>query len=152
MANDLNAIADLYLTALTAWRENRGGGLAGMRSVINVIQNGARKHNRSAYEECTKRARYSSISMPGPEAYLWPVAGDQMMAVALDMAQQAIDGNLPDITDAATLYYAPKALGKTGKTFTKPNGLVVPFPDGWDQAKVVFTAEIADQLFFQEKA
>src|SRR5208337_2787308 len=151
MANDLNAIADLYLTALTAWRENRGGGLAGMRSVINVIQNGARKHNRSAYEECTKRARYSSISMPGPEAYLWPMAGDQMMGAALDTASQALSGNLADVTEGATLYYAPKGIGETTKTFTKPDGTQVPFPQHWDPDEVVFTVEIENQLFFKEK-
>jgi hypothetical protein len=151
MPSTLDSIANIYLTGLTAWRENRGGGAVGMRSVINVIQNGAAKHNCSLYDECTKHARYSSISMPGPESYLWPKTGDPQMAVALDMAQQATENSLPDITGAATLYYAPGGIGATTKKFTKPDGTEVPFPDGWNQDKVEFTTEIANQLFFRER-
>jgi hypothetical protein len=147
----LDSIADIYVTALTAWRENRGGHNDGMQSVICAIANRVAKHHSSFYAQCIQPAQFSSMTVQGPEAILWPEIGDQWMAAALNMAAQAVDMELPDITQGATLYYAPKGIKGSNKTFTKPDGTVVTFPQHWDPAKVIFTVEIEDQLFFKEK-
>lgn len=138
--------------ALTAWRENRGGQNAGVQSVLNVLVNRRNRDGSSLYEECIKKLQFSSMTAKGdPELTLYPLNGDPQMAVAVDMARQAEINELPDITGGATDYYAPAGLTThDGQTFTKPDGTVVPFPDGWDKTKVIFTVEIADQLFFKE--
>jgi spore germination cell wall hydrolase CwlJ-like protein len=140
---------DITLTAITAYRENRGGGLQGMQSVINVVMNRARASGHTPYAVCTTHAQFSSISMPGPEAYLWPREDDASWAAALSQAAEAAAGTLVDITGGATLYYAPAAIANTA-TYTLPSGKVVPFPKDWNAAAVRFTVAVADQLFFTE--
>jgi hypothetical protein len=140
---------DLTLTAITAYRENRSGGAPGMQSVINVITNRARITGHSPYMVCTTHAQFSSISMPGTEAYLWPKETDPSWVLALQLAAQAAAGKLPDLTDGATLYYAPEAIVTTAH-FALPNGQEVPFPTGWNAEAVRFTVAVADQLFFTE--
>lgn len=97
---------DIILMAITAYRENRGAGQAGLQSVLNVIQNRAAKHGESPYAVCTQHAQFSSISMPGPESYLWPVEADPQWHLALLLANEAASGTLEDITGGATSYYA----------------------------------------------
>jgi hypothetical protein len=142
-------IEDQFLIALTCWRENRGGGMPGMTSVANVIQNRAAKTGKSPYAICTAHAQFSSISMPGPESCLWGAETDPDWIAALTIATQAAAGTLVDLTGGATLYYAPAAI-QSAATFTLPSGERVPFPAGWNAAAVKFTVEIADQLFFTE--
>lgn len=147
----LESISDIYVTALTAWRENRGGHNDGMQSVICAIANRVAKHHSSFYAQCTQREQFSSMTVEGPEAILWPQTGDPWMAAALDMAAQAVDMELPDITQGATLYYAPRGIKGSSKTFTEPDGTVVPFPQTWNPNATIFTVEIENQLFFKEK-
>src|ERR1035438_252158 len=92
-------IQDQILAAITMWRENRGGGMPGMQSVGNVIQNRATKSGQDVYTVCTKHAQFSSISMSNPEAYLWPIAADPQWQKALTLAQQMAAGTLQDITE-----------------------------------------------------
>ena len=135
--------------AITAYRENRGGGLSGMQSVINVVMNRVKSTGESPYLVCTTHAQFSSISMPGPESYLWPKDTDPDWTAALAMAAEAAAGTLVDLTDGATLYYAPAAI-ETMVHFVLPGGRSVPFPKGWNAQAVKFTVAIADQLFFTE--
>src|ERR1035438_8328323 len=99
-------IQDQILAAITMWRESRGGGMPGMQSVGNVIQNRATKSGQDVYTVCTKHAQFSSISMSNPEAYLWPIAADPQWQKALTLAQQMAAGTLQDITEGSTSYYA----------------------------------------------
>lgn len=140
---------DIVLLAITAWRENRGGLSTGMQSVANVINNRAVKTGKSVYDICTAHEQFSSISMPGPEAYLWPVENDSQWQDALQIAQQAAAGTLDDLTNGSTLYYAPKAI-QTTVTITLPDGSTIPFPKGWNAAAVTFQATICGQVFFTE--
>lgn len=127
-------LKDVFVTAITAWRENRGGGKPGMQSVINVIFNRAAKRKTSPYIECVKPWQFSSMTATGdPELSLWPVSDDPQFAMALEMAQQAIAGALEDITGGATFYYA----------------LSIKNPPKW-AATMKKTAEIAGQVFFRE--
>jgi spore germination cell wall hydrolase CwlJ-like protein len=140
---------DITLTATTAYRENRGGGMAGMASVVNVVMNRAKASGHTPYTVCTTHAQFSSISVPGPEAYLWPKETDPDWIAALTLAAQAAADTLTDLTQGATLYYAPKAIETTAR-FVLPGGESVPFPKDWNAAVVRFTVKIANQLFFTE--
>ncbi len=143
---------DIAITALTCWREARGGRPQpdAMQAVMNVICNRSAKTGESPYTVCTTHAQFSSISEPGPEAYLWPVAADPQWVMALSLASQAAAGTLADLTNGSTLYYAPYSIHTTA-TFTLPNGTVVPFPEGWNASVVTYEASIGGQLFFFEK-
>ena len=129
------------IPALCAWRECRSGGLVGMQSVINVLQNRATKYKTDLYIETTKAKQFTSISPPNnmtaanSEANVWPTEEDTLYPSAEVMINEAINGNLPDITGGAVLYYA--------QTMNTP-------PD-WDFNELVHTATIAGQLFFKYK-
>lgn len=124
---------DQFLLALTAWRENRGGGAVGMQSVMNVICNSALKSGVSPYRECTRPLRYSSITAHGdPELTLWPAEGDVQFSLAQTMAAQAALGDLKDITEGATNYYA----------------LTMKEPPYW-AAEMTKTVVIEGQAFFK---
>ena len=140
---------DQVLIALTAWREQRGFGTSGLQSIVNVIVNRAAKTGDTPYQVCTQHAQFSSISMPGPEAYLWPITTDPQWAQALSLASQAAEGSLEDLTNGSTLYYAPHSI-QTNATFTLPDGSVVPFPSGWNPAVVRYQTNIGGQLFFTQ--
>jgi hypothetical protein len=125
-------IADEVFMAITAWKENRGGGRAGMQSVMNVVLNRAAKRGTSPYEECVRPWQFSSLTAKGdPELILWPAVGDPQFAMALEMASEAALGRLPDITGDATSYYA----------------VSIPAPS-W-AASMTQTAEIQGQLFYK---
>jgi len=144
-------IQDEAVLALTVWRENRGGGLAGMQSVANVILNRAARHGLTPYEVCVAAQQFSSMTAKGdPELNLWPNDGDVQWLAALDLAAQSATGSLTDITHGATLYYAP-AGQVWKKRFVLPSGASVVFPDSWNQSAVEYVGTIAGQLFFVER-
>lgn len=98
---------DIVVPALTAWRENRSGGAAGMQSVLNVIFNRAVARKITPYAVCVQRLQFSSITAPDdPQLGLWPGTDDPQFAAALAMAVQASRGALQDITGGALNYYA----------------------------------------------
>jgi hypothetical protein len=140
---------DITLMALTSWRENRQAGASGLTSIINVILNRSAKTGDSPYLVCTQHAQFSSISMPGPEAYLWPVEADPQWVQALALAQEAAAGTLVDITNGSTLYYSPFSIAP-GATIVLPTGRSVPFPVGWNADAVKYQATIGGQIFFTE--
>ena len=109
-----------------------------MQSVINVLQNRAQKRNTSLYAEAVRPVQFSSIAPPPSltaaqsEAAVWPVEGDSLYAVAEQMVSQALAGELPDITGAATNYYA----------------LSMKTPPAW-AASMTPTVTIQGQAFFK---
>jgi len=124
---------DIAIGALTAWRENRGGGAAGMQSVINVLVNRAKARGTSVYAEAIRPKQFSSMTYPmDPNLILFPVEHDLEWAMALTMMEQAERGSLEDITGGATSYYA-----KSMKT-----------PPYW-AASMTKTVEIENQIFFK---
>jgi hypothetical protein len=140
---------DTFMMALTAWRENRGGGLQGMQSIINVIVNRTAKNHSTPYAECVKSAQFTSITGPGdPELNLWPLETDPLWSVAGDLAGQAAAGTLGDLTNGATLYYNPRTI-KTDKTVAWLNGTQIPFPATWNPAVVTPVCELAGHVFFR---
>jgi hypothetical protein len=141
---------DQIIGALCAYRENRGGLVPGMQSVLNVLQNRAAARNTDVYTEAVRHLQFSSMTATGdPELTLWPSNVDPQWVQALSLTQQAAAGTLADITNGSTLYYAPKGI-QTTATFTLPDGTVVPFPQGWNAAAVTYQATIANQIFMTE--
>ena len=126
-------IQDQVVGALTAWRENRGGGVAGMTSVINVLVNRATHRGTDVYTEAVRRLQFSSMTAAGdPNLILFPADNDQQWQEALALASQASRGALDDITGGATSYYA----------------LSMPTPPYW-AASMTKTVEIENQVFFR---
>jgi spore germination cell wall hydrolase CwlJ-like protein len=121
------------ITALTCWRENRGGGYQGMQSVANAIANRAQTRRLSLYAVCTQPEQFSSLTAKGdPQLATWPEDDDPQWIEALEIAAAADAGELPDIIGGATNYYAAS---------------LDPAPD-W-AASMTFTVEIAGQMFFK---
>jgi len=128
--------------------------VTGMQSVINVVMNRSIRDRVSPAAECERRLQFSSMTAAGdPELALWPQDSDTLWLQALQMAQQAKNGTLADLTNGSIDYYAPKGIAPSRQDpvpFTLPDGTEVPFPKGWNRAVLTFQAEIADQLFFRE--
>lgn len=145
-------IQDQVILALTVWRENRGGQPQpdAMQSVANVILNRAAAHRTSVWAVCTKKLQFSSLTAPGdPELVLWPADSDPQWQMALNLATQALNGTLADLTGGAMDYYAPKGQ-KWAARITLSDGEVIPFPDSWNKNAVAYTVTIADQVFFRD--
>ena len=142
-------VQDQVITALTAWREQRGAGVAGLQSIINVIMNRAARYKDSPYTVCTQHAQFSSISMAGPESFLWPVEADPQWQIALDLTAKAAARALQDLTGGSTLYYAPASIANPS-SIELPNGSTVPFPRGWNASVVKYQTTIGGQLFFTQ--
>lgn len=143
---------DDVVTALTCWRENRGGMYIGMQSVCNVIQNRAKKHGTSLYQECVKPWQFTSITGKGdPELTLWPLPNDPQWIAAQQIVAKALDGSLVDLTGGATLYYNPTTIAAGDhQMFTMPDGSQVPFPKTWNPAAAKYVTSVAGHLFFLE--
>lgn len=126
-------LQDQFLLALTAWRENRGGGAVGMQSVMNVIINRAASRKTSPYSECVRKWQFSSITATGdPELVLWPADNDAQFVTAQGLVAQAVAGTLQDITGNAKSYYA----------------LSMKTAPAW-AATMTKTVEINGQVFFK---
>ena len=130
------AQTDVVVGALTAWRENRGGGEDGMQSVLNVLVNRAKQRGTSIYAEAVLRLQFSSMTAPGdPNLVLFPTVLDPEWLTALSLASKAASGLLDDITGGATFYYAAS----------------MPRPPIW-ASSMIPTVTIAGQHFFCPKA
>jgi hypothetical protein len=98
-------VEDIVIGALCAWRENRGGGLIGMQSVINVLVNRAKARRTSVYVEAIRQKQFSSMTAKDdPELTLFPMEDDVQFHDALNLMQQADKGLLQDLTKGSTQY------------------------------------------------
>ena len=126
-------IQDQVIGALTMWRENRGGGIAGMQSVLNVLMNRAAKRGTSVYAEAVRKLQFSSMTAAGdPNLILFPSDADPQWQEALSLVAQGAAGTLQDITGGATSYYAQSMLT----------------PPYWAES-MSQTCVIANQIFFK---
>ena len=127
--------ADYCILALTLWREARGEGLTGMKAVGCVVRNRVNRRGSTYYAECTRLKQFTSISTPGdPQLANWPRENDSTWVDAQLAAGNIIDGQIGDVTDGATMYYADS----------------IPFPEKWDRSKLRQTVTIGRHIFFQE--
>lgn len=127
---------EIEIVALTAWGENRSGGVQGMQSVINSIMNRAahpRWWGNNPRDVCLQPQQYDcwNTTTANYQAMCNVNESDPAYEEALELAREAIEGTLNDITHGACFYYA--------KTMKEP-----PY---WAKG-VTPCADIAGQLFF----
>jgi len=103
--------------ARTIWGEARGEGYEGMQSVANVVMNRleiarnsvakARQFGGTVDEICKKPYQFSAWNVRDPNfAKMMNVTeNDQAYTAALEIADRALRGTLPDITGGADHYH-----------------------------------------------
>lgn len=104
--------------ARTAWGEARGEGREGMQAVCNVVMNRVKKggwYGATPKEVCLKKSQFSCWNTNDPN---YPklkavTEADANFALAKQLAQAAVNGYLPDITNGATNYLALASLKQT---------------------------------------
>ena len=140
------------IPSLTAWREARGDGNTAMEAVLCVIKNRCHKTGLSPMAVCVKRLAFSSMTAYGdPELTLYPSDVDAQWIQVQLIAQNVLDGITADITGGATLYLSPAGMAPgTTVPYTLPDGTVIQFPKGWNQAAVEYACTIGSQVFFRE--
>jgi spore germination cell wall hydrolase CwlJ-like protein len=127
--------------ARTLWGEAGIDGKEGMQAVASVVLNRVKKpgwwgHDISSV--CLAPWQFSCwLEEPVGEKNKILAVTDQdpQYQIALNLAQLALDGVLPDNTKGATLYYSPSAM---------PDGKV----PSWVSASV-FTTQVGRQLFYK---
>lgn len=97
--------------ARTAWGEARGEGSTGMQAVLNVIMNRVKKGGwwgATPAEVCKKKSQFSCWNKNDPNypKLIAVTESDANFKKALDLADLAYNGVLPDITGGATNYLA----------------------------------------------
>ena len=97
--------------ARTLWGEARGEGGSGMQAVANVILNRAgapRWWGRDIVSVCRAPWQFSCWNVNDPNLPMMKrvTTADHWFRVALDIADRAVLGNLPDLTSRADHYYA----------------------------------------------
>jgi N-acetylmuramoyl-L-alanine amidase len=144
------AMSDQDITALCIWKEARGEGPVGMQAVANVIANRVKRTGKTFTQIVLAPWQFTSMSVPNdPEFSIHPKPGDLVYAQASTLAQEAIAGTLRDVTQGATLYYAPRSI-KTTAVYTLPLGTIVPFPQHWNAHAVANPIVIGRQIFWNE--
>ena len=148
--------AEQELFAACIWKENRRGRIPGMQSVGCVILNRAAKHNKTIEQIIMQPMQFTSMSVPSDlEFSIDPaesVGIDHAAWMdAQDIAAQAAQGSLHDITGGSTLYFSPAGMPK-GSTvpYVLHDGTQTVFPKTWNMRAVRYVCTIAGQLFFVE--
>jgi cell wall hydrolase len=132
MTEQVNTPQSVDTMARTLWGEARGCGAAGMRHVASVIQNRASHPSwwgNGVISVCLQPWQFSCRNPgdPNRDKLLAVTTRDPDFAVAMEIAQQAVAGQLPDETNGADSYYAlsmstpPAWAAKSVRTFA----------DGW---------------------
>jgi N-acetylmuramoyl-L-alanine amidase len=118
--------------ALCAWREARGEGRDGMRAVLHVIQNRAAKQGKSWHEIVYAKDQFSSMTYPeDPQLCNVPKTPDASFEMCMSLADAVKLGTDPDLTQAATNYFADS----------------IPMPEWAKSMKQ--TVKIGHQTFFK---
>src|SRR6266851_6480993 len=103
-----------YCAALTTWREARGevavAGRDALRGVLHVIDNRAKKHNKSWAQVCFAYLQFSSMTAPGDpqiKAGVVPVTPDPIFIDCYDIAEAIQGGEDFDLTSGSIHYFNP---------------------------------------------
>lgn len=131
--------SEIDVLARTIWGEARGEGYAGMQAVANVIMNRVKRggwYGLTVTEVCKKPFQFSCWNVNDVNyAKIQNVTtADNQFLQAVNIATQAINGSLMDITGGATEYHTRSI---------KPN---------WNYAKLEQTAEIGNHIFYRSLA
>ena len=132
---DMTQPQDIYM-AKTIWGEARGEGAVGMQAVANVIMNRVDRggwYGASIKDVVLKPYQFSCWNATDPNRAKLDklTVADLQSSGALQIAQQVINGQLPDITGGATEYHNKNIL-----------------PD-WDYSKLKQTVQIGNHIFYR---
>lgn len=132
---DMTQPQDIYM-AKTIWGEARGEGSVGMQAVANVIMNRVDRggwYGASIKDVVLKPYQFSCWNDTDPNRAKLDklTVADLQSSGALQIAQQVINGQLPDITGGATEYHNKNIL-----------------PD-WDYSKLKQTVQIGNHIFYR---
>ena len=127
--------SDIDTLARTVWGEDRGGGQKGMTAVAWVIKNRIAHPGwwgRDVNTVCKAKEQFDcwNTSDPNYPKLLAATPSDPSFALALRIAEEVLNGVIPDPTGGATSYYA--------KTIAAPY---------WAKGRTP-TADIGGQLYF----
>lgn len=136
--NSFSQFSDEEILARTAFGENRGGGVQGMQSVLNVIMNRSKKPGwwgKTPRDVCLHPYQFSCWLQKDPNYSLITTVNQSnpTFGLALDLARTALAGELKDLTNGATYYYATS----------------MKSPPHWAVGKTP-CAKISNQLFFND--
>jgi hypothetical protein len=93
------------ILALCLWREDRSGGLEGMKAVGCCIRNRVSKWGWSYTKAIEGKNQFSSISVLGDtQTILYPPVNDPLFTQVLSLVEDIYDNSLVDVTMGA-LYY-----------------------------------------------
>lgn len=120
----VNPNAEIDTLARTLWGEARGEGTRGMQAVANVITNRVKKggwYGATYQEVCLKPYQFSCWldTDPNYQKLLNVTTKDSQFAQAVQIAQKAYNGELPDITGGATNYHAKSVSPYWAKSMSK---------------------------------
>ena len=129
------------LWALCLWREARSEGRDGLRAVAHVINNRAKKYNKSPLEIITADAQFTSIN-PSKKTYdsqldVYPIFPDKVFEMCMEIVKN-ISSDI-DLTLGATHY-------RNSATATSKW-----FQDAIDSKKLIKTRAIGRHDFYKEK-
>lgn len=120
--SDTDNFDDVAIIAKTANGEARGESIVGMHAVINVMENRANdgRWPDTMREVCLQPKQFScwNANDPNRAKILAVTEADAIYAKAVELAREALNGDLVDITDGATHYlvtgtHANWAVGQT---------------------------------------
>lgn len=112
-----HTMGDLDALARTIWGEARGEGYKGMQAVANVVMNRyslaqsnaayARQFGRTVEEIVKKPYQFSvwNYNDPNRQKIMEVTHNDPQYRIAVDIARNALEGNLSDITGGADHYH-----------------------------------------------
>ena len=109
---DTNNLSDSDTLARTIWGEARGEGAVGMQAVACVIMNRLKvspaRWGASIKDVCLQHLQFScwNENDPNRDKLLSVNASDPAFLIALDIADEACNDGLQDITNGATSYYS----------------------------------------------
>ena len=108
---DLSGFSDVEIAAKTAWGECRGGGRDGMQSVLNVGVNRTKDDRwgdtlREVFLQKWQFSVWNDGINPNRDRTIAVDESEPDYLIALELAQQALDGVLEDITLGAVYYFA----------------------------------------------
>ncbi len=106
---DLQLAVSIVFLALTAWREASGEPALARAAVICSILNRVDRPKwwgRSVLSVVVKKWQYSAMTAPGdPNLVRWPADDDPTWRESLALAEQAIEGHLPNPVPGADSYF-----------------------------------------------
>ena len=108
---DITKFDDANILARTAYGENRGGGIDGMHSVLNVIMNRAAHPGwwgATPRDICLRPEQFDCWLPDDPNYRIITTVTEAMpvFSTAMALAGMALAGTLEDITKGATYYFA----------------------------------------------